>query len=651
MLRNLLILMVLFAMGVVGAVLYYYNEIRFDVDRLINYNPEQTTEIYDRNGKKIANIFGKKNRYYVKYKDIPMKAIEALLAIEDTMYFEHPGINIDAIFRAIIKDIKAGSMVEGASTLTQQLIKNIVLTREKKLSRKIKELLLSIRLETMLSKEKILELYLNEIFFGHHYYGIKTASLGYFKKELKDLTIKEIAILVGLPKAPSYYSPTKNYEKSLERANRVLSRMHTLGWIDEERFISATSERPPVYDQTITQNVAPFVTDEVVRQIKDLIIDYKTGGYKIYTTIDLDYQEYARDSLKMAYDKAIERSKKEFELDDENLTQLNAAFISIESDTGNILALVGGIDYQKSSYNRAIQSKRQPGSAFKPFLYQVALDYGYSTVSNLIDVSRTYDYEKNGETVLWQPNNYEKNYKGLIELKEALIHSRNLATINLVTDISLKNMHRAITEYGIKDVPNDLSISLGTMGMSPLTLSKYYTLFSNNGVMVEPRLIDKIVDKYGVIAEQPKKEKFITTKEQSFLMTDILRSVVNRGTGRRARVAGLEIAGKTGTTNNFIDAWFCGYSPSIQTIIWFGNDDNTPMVKGSTGGRIAGPVFSSYYTKILKKHPEIKRSFKIPEGVKTSRINNKKVYFTETSPLPIKEIQEKEKQEAEELIF
>ena len=252
----------------------------YDISSLVNYKPSVTTRIYDKNGDKIANLFKTKHRYYATFDEIPPKMIEALLAIEDTTFFEHPGINIDAIFRAIIKDVKARKMVEGASTITQQLIKNKLLTREKKLSRKIKEVIYSLKLENSLSKEEILERYLNEIYFGHGYYGIKTAADGYFHKNLDDLTLKEMALLVGLPKAPSSYAPTKNYEISIGRANRVITRMHILGWIDDETYNEALAERPNVFDDTLTQNLAPFVVDEVIRRSKSLgMNDIKTGGY------------------------------------------------------------------------------------------------------------------------------------------------------------------------------------------------------------------------------------------------------------------------------------------------------------------------------------------------------------------------------------
>jgi len=627
---------------------YYLTSYKYDISKLVNYNPSVTTRIYDKNGEKIANVFYKKHRYYAKFNEIPPRIIEALVAIEDTTFFEHPGINIDAIFRAAIKVLKAGRAVEGASTITQQLVKNVLLTREKKLSRKIKEAIYAIKIEQALTKEEILERYLNEIYYGHGYYGVKTAADGYFHKELNDLTLKEMAILVGLPKAPSTYAPTKNYEISMGRANRVITRMHVLGWIDDETYQKALSENPKVYNDTLTQNKAPFIVDEVARRFKALgLKGFKTGGYDIYTSIDLRLQNAAKESLKYSYDLTLARIEKykekeqkrllrdpNYELQDVNVSQLNGAMVSLNPSNGDILALVGSVEYKKSSYNRATQGRRQPGSAFKPFIYQVAIDLGYSGATKLVDIAKTYEYEKNGEDMKWRPKNYEKDYKGLISLREALVHSRNLATINLVNDIGLTQLLKELKKFKIKNLPHDLSISLGTISLSPLDLATYYTSFANQGIQVTPHLLIKIEKDAQTVYEKTDKSIQITVPTQAFIMTSILRDVVKRGTGRRARARGIELAGKTGTTNNNVDGWFAGYSPTIETVVWFGNDDNTPMYHKETGGRVSGPAFSKYYTKVLKLYPQVKRKFDVPKGIIEVDIDGEKEYFSNISKPP-----------------
>ena len=639
--RFILGLLVLVSIGISTWLYTIYVKIEKDVYKVVNYNPKQSTQFFDKNGKLIANIFEKQNREYVKYNDIPARIIESLIAIEDTQYFEHIGINPDAISRAIIKDIKAGAFVEGASTLTQQLIKMLVLSREKKIIRKIKEAMLAIKLETILTKEEILERYLNHVYFGHGYYGIKTASKGYFKKELYELSLKEMAILVGLPRAPSFYDPTRNLKVSLARANQVITRLNTLGWINKSQYKNAIKETPKIYDQTLTKNKAPYVVDYVLKKLKKDIPNIRSGGYKINLTIDLDAQNIAKKGLQKSYEQALKRDqryrKNENTPDDDSyIKRLNGAFVSIESNTGKILAIVGGIDYSKSMFNRAVQASRQPGSAIKPFIYQTGLNQGLNPASKLVDISRTYEYtDKEGNEQKWQPRNYGGKFKGFVTLRESLIKSRNLSTVNLVTNIGINTTYNALKNYGFKGIPRDLSITLGSMSVSPLELSQYYSVFSNHGVQVKPYIIQSIIDKNGNKTIFGPKTKQINSPEQTFLITSILNDTVNRGTGRRANVRNIDLAGKTGTTNNNIDAWFCGYSPSIQTIVWFGNDDNTPMRESETGGIIAAPVFAHFYKEYLKIHPEIERKFEIPnDKVYKTKINGKVEYYTETSPLP-----------------
>lgn len=643
MIKYIFVFFLIVGLAFTGWLYKLYDEIKDDVYKVVNYSPEQSTQFFDKNGVLIANTFVRENREYVKYDDIPAKIIEGLVAIEDTQYFEHFGINPDAISRAIIKDIKARAFVEGASTLTQQLIKMIVLSREKKIIRKIKEALLAIRLETILTKEEILERYLNHVYFGHGYYGVRTAARGYFKKDLYELSLKEMAILVGLPRAPSFYDPTKNLKISLARANQVITRLNTLGWINENQYDRALKEIPEIHNQTLTKNKAPYVIDYVIKMLKNDIPDIKSGGYKIKLTIDLDAQKIARKALKKSYDEALKRDlyfrKTSEELDNDSYVKtLNGAIVSIESNTGKILALVGGVNYKESMFNRAVQSKRQPGSAIKPFIYQTALNKGLNPATELVDISRTYDYKVDGIDRKWQPRNYGGNFKGIVNLRESLISSRNLSTINLVTDSGINVAYKGLQSYGFKDLPKDLSITLGTMSVTLLELSEYYSVFANNGTQVKPFIIEKITNRNNeTIIFEPQSKK-VNTPEQTFLMTSILKDVVKRGTARRARVKGIELAGKTGTTNNNIDAWFCGYSPSVQTIVWFGNDNNKPMRKTETGGRIAAPAFSYFNKYYLKSHPEIPRKFIKPEKVYSSKVNGKIEYYTKTSPLPEIEI-------------
>lgn len=628
-------IMIMIPVVFLGYIIYSFE---YETKRLINYQPRLTTEVYDRNGNKIANLFSDEHRYYVSYENIPPRLIEALLAIEDTTFFEHNGVNPDAVMRAIIKDVSAGKLKEGASTITQQLVKNTLLTREKKFSRKFKEVLYSIRIEQELSKEQILERYFNEIYLGHGYYGIKTAADGYFRKPLKQLSLKEMAMLVGLPKAPNFYSPTKNYELSLGRANRVIGRMYELGWIDQATYEKSTQERPKVYNDTLSKNSGPYIIDEVMRQLGDAFPDIRSGGYKVYTTIDLQLQEAGYKALQSGRNEIIKRAQEAGDLDENQQHQLNGALISLDPYTGEILAMVGGYDYALSPYNRVTQAKRQPGSAFKPFIYQVALDSGMSPASLVPDIARTYTYAgDDGEEKTWQPKNYKNEYKGMVTIRDALTHSRNLATINMVSDMGFGKITDGLRRFGIvENLPPDLSIALGSISLSPLDLAKYYTMFASGGALTNPILIRQVVTPKGETIKYENKSRQVDTPQQIYLMTSILKDVVRRGTGTSARVGGIEIAGKTGTTNKNVDAWFAGYSPTVETVVWFGHDNNTPMRRSETGGRAAAPVFRYFYEDLLRIYPNTKRTFDVPAGVYVGSANDGNITesFPDTSAAP-----------------
>ncbi|WP_172129630.1 transglycosylase domain-containing protein [Campylobacter sp. RM16192] len=625
-----------------AAFIYLYSQIQPDISGIIEYKPKLTTQIYDKNGNLIANLF-EENRIYANYDEIPFRVIEALVAIEDTSFFEHGGVNPEAITRAIIKDIKAGKLVEGASTITQQLVKNMILTREKKFTRKIQEMIVAMKLEKELTKEQILERYLNQVYLGHGYYGIKAAAKGYFRKELNELTMKEIAILVGLPKAPSAYDPTKHLDLSLGRANNVIWRMNMLGWINEDEYKKAIAEQPVVYDDTLTQNVSPYVVDEVIKEASKIFSDIRVGGYTIETNIDLKVQKMAEDALKFGYSEILKRDK------DANASVLNGAIVVTAPKSGEILALVGGVDYAKSSYNRATQSMRQPGSSFKPFIYQIALDLGYSPMSKVADISRVFS---SGNEQDWKPKNYSGGFQGYITLKNALRQSRNLATINLLNEIGLDTTYKFISDMEFKNISKDLSMALGSFGISPLEFAKFYSMFPNSGEIVEPQLIRKIINPQNLETVFEPRRIQATQPEQAYLMVDILKTVVNSGTGQNARVKGIQIAGKTGTTNNNIDAWFCGFTPEVEVVIWYGNDNNTPMRKIEGGGRTAAPVFKAFIEEYIKEFPETKRNFIEPEGIFHTMYEGKDELYTKTSPLPKQDAQDNLiKQDNEGMIF
>ena len=663
------------------------------VSQVVHYNPNRALKILDRKERLIANAFEGEFRHYVAFDEIPPKIIETLLAVEDTMFFEHSGVNLDAIIRAMLRNIKSGGLNEGGSTITQQLVKNVALSMERTFDRKFKEAIITLQVEKFLSKEEILEKYLNCIFFGNGFYGIKTAADGYFNKDLENLSLKEIAMLMALPKAPSFYNPVTNLKASLARANTILERLYNLGWIDKGEFENAVNEVPKVYNKTLTQNLAPYVVDEVLRQLAH-IKDLKTGGYVVKTHIDLDYQQTAQNALKNGYDNILKRleakrgvdSSADSSAESTADSTLNGAMVVTQSKTGNILALVGGVDYAKSSFNRATQAKRQFGSTVKPFIYQIALDMGYSQATQISDVARVFgQYEADLERAdlkteeiienadeeadnSWRPKNYTRSYSGIVTLKEALRRSLNLATINLVDMIGFRSVYGKLVEYGFTNLPQDMTVVLGSFVLSPLDVAKSYSLFANYGTPVSPKLVRGIVKpdgseiilgaesavdsaldsaKKGDFAEstpdsamdsakESTKESTLTSKEQAYLNIDILKSVVTHGTGYRARTSGIEIAGKTGTSNDSVDAWFSGFSPTLQVVVWYGRDDNKSIGNNLTGGVISAPVAGEFFRNILKIEPGLKRSFDEPDGVFRRSIGGVEYLYTRTSKLPTK---------------
>ena len=652
------------------------------VAQVVNYKPNRALKILDRKDRLLANAFEDEFRHYVAFDEIPPKIIETLLAVEDTMFFEHSGINLDAIIRAMLRNIKSGGLNEGGSTITQQLVKNIALSMERTFDRKFKEAIITLQVEKFLSKEEILEKYLNCIFFGNGFYGIKTAADGYFNKDLENLTLKEIAMLMALPKAPSFYNPATNLKASLARANTILERLYNIGWIDKGEFESAVNEVPKVYNKTLTQNLAPYVVDEVLRQLTH-IKDLKTGGYVVKTHIDLDYQKTAQTALKNGYDNILKRleakkpqldSATESSADSAKNDTLNGAMVVTQSKTGNILALVGGVDYAKSSFNRATQAKRQFGSTVKPFIYQIALDMGYSQATQISDVARIFgqneaDLEradlKTEELVentdeeadnSWRPKNYTRSYSGIVTLKEALRRSLNLATINLVDMIGFRSVYGKMLDYGFENLPQDMTVVLGSFVLSPLDVAKSYSIFANYGTPISPKLVRGIIkpdgseisfegaessvdsakngtDSVNLNAESSAE---LTSKEQAYLNIDILKSVVTHGTGYRARTSGIEIAGKTGTSNDSVDAWFSGFSPTLQVVVWYGRDDNKSIGNNITGGVVSAPVAGEFFRNILRIEPGLKRAFDEPDGIFRQNIGGIEYLYTRTSKLPTK---------------
>ncbi|MCK4259516.1 MAG: PBP1A family penicillin-binding protein [Halanaerobiales bacterium] len=555
-----------------------------DVSHLSSYKFSETSTIYSADNQVLAQLYIE-NRKYVPLSKMPMDLQNAIIATEDQKFWEHNGINIWAILRAIYVDIKTMSAAEGASTITQQLARNLALSQKKSLIRKIQEAYIAIQLERMYTKEEILEMYINQNNYGHYARGIQTAAEMYFGKDVNNLNLAESALLAGIPQLPNRLSPYKNMNAAIERRNTVLNRMVSEGYISEE--LAERAKKEEIKLAGLKQGGQEVIAPYFVRYVRDKVIQmfgsdmvYK-GGLKIYTTLDTKMQKAADDVLQAALDTengylpTIDRKK------GEDPIQPQIALISIDPRMGYIKAMIGGRGNDK--FNRAIQSTRQPGSAFKPIVYTAALEAGYSPGDVVDDVLSYFD---KGNPNPW-PTNYNDKYLGPIPLRYSLAHSVNVATVRLLNEIGIDStltmaerlqISTIVREGNIND--RNLGFALGglTKGVSPIELASAYGIFANKGIYVEPQAILKIEDSEGhILYEADPVKKIVLEEDIAYLITDMLQSVVNGGTGWRAHIKGQQIAGKTGTTSDFKDAWFIGYTPDIVTSVWLGEDSPRTM--------------------------------------------------------------------------
>ena len=554
------------------------------------------SKVYDINGKIITEFY-QENRNPVPLSKIPSHLINATIAIEDSDFYKHKGISLRGIVRAqwenfknIILQLNKEAKPHGGSTITQQLAINTFLTREISLNRKLKDMLLALQIERSFTKDEILEMYLNEIYFGHGAYGVQSAAKMYFNKNVQDLNLAECALLAGIPRGPSYYSPILNQEVSLKRRNIILNRMYKLGYISKEDMEKA--KRSPLelnYNNKRDKFTAPYFSTFILSQLLEEYganVVYK-GGLKIYTTLDLEMQYFA--------ETALQESGHE------------GAIIAIEPQTGYIKAMVGGKDFEESKFNRATQAYRQPGSAFKPFIYLTALDNGF-TPSNIIEDSPV-TFE-NG----WSPENYEKEFSGPVTLREAFEHSINVVGVKLLEQVGIKKVINYSHKAGItSELRSDLSLALGTSEITPLEIASAYATIANLGVKVDPVSIIRIEDNKGkIIKENIAQKKKVFKEETCYVLISMMKGVIERGTGWNAKI-GRPAAGKTGTTNDFVDAWFIGFTPELVTAVYIGNDDRKPLGNKMTGGVVAAPIWAKFMKNALKNNE--KKDFSQPDKI------------------------------------
>lgn len=692
-------------------------------EALKSYHPPLVSSVYAADGTLIGEFFTER-RYVVSLAEMPPHLKKAFLAAEDARFYEHGGVDFLGIIRAFLRNLQAGEIVQGGSTITQQVVKSLLLTPERTITRKLKEALLAYRIDRTLSKDQILYLYLNQIYFGAGAYGVEAAARAYFDKHAQDLDLAESALLAGLPKAPSRFSPIQHYAVARERQQYVLQRMAEVGFVthDEARKALEAPLKFGTPKKWTMKNLDSF-TEEVRRQVEARY--GRDGLYKegmtIYTTLDTKAQQLAEKALDQglreldkrhtryrgihvnvprddwpsclkilterngplsqgkvvgalvtAYDSktglcrlsigpakgVLARSGYQWVRGSEKRTArllrmgdvirvrldklqedgawqtaleqdpgMEGAFMAMDPTTGKVLCMVGGRDFAKSQFNRATQAVRQPGSSFKPIIYSAALDKGYTEISTLIDSPLVLDdHSLRGP---WKPANYDRQFWGPIPLRRALVHSRNVVTVKLLSSIGIDYAIKYAKNLGINSpLTPTLALALGSSEVTLSELLTAYTAFADLGERVEPYLIDKIYDRNGQLLEerQVKKESVIPPAT-AYIMTNLLEGVVEEGTGRKAREIGRPAAGKTGTTNEMKDAWFVGYTPSVLAGVWVGYDDhNLSLGKGETGGHAACPIWVYFMKEYLKDQPV--ETFPVPPGVVFARINSQSGAFT-----------------------
>jgi penicillin-binding protein 1A len=722
----------------VGAYLYISKSLP-KVDTLADYRPPIITRVLSDDGSVIAELF-EERRIIAPVSKMPKQLVQAFVAAEDANFFKHQGIDIVSIIRAAIKNIKAGGIVQGGSTITQQVAKSLLLTPERKFKRKFKEAILAYRMEKRLSKEEILYLYLNQIFLGHGAHGVQAAAENYFDKDVENLTLAECSILAGLPKAPSRYSPYRHYERAKARQVYVLGRMVSEGFItQEESDLAAAQElviRPRI-NQHLTN--AAYFTEQVRRYLEDTYGEEQLyrGGLEVQTSMNLQMQLTAQAAVQVnlrdhdkrrgyrgplavltpeeeelflseqvesfakktpkidasieavvsgtdkkslhlrfadregrislketkwagpihlvkrteaASGNANEKStrlpvgskiqvrilnnpeEKPWQLSLEQEPQAQGALLAMDPHTGQIKAMVGGYDFRTSQFNRVLQARRLPGSAMKPLIYASALDKGYTPATVILDTPVIYKERlASGEIKEWKPKNYSKRFYGPVPFRTALAKSYNVITIKILEDIGVRYAANYARKLGIEShLDEDLTLGLGSSALTPMELARSYSVFANGGVRIVPTYINKVLDRDGKVIESNDPADFpagpksgqkligqsrnrVISPETAYLTTNLLESVVQKGTGWRARSLNRPAAGKTGTTNDLKDAWFIGYVNQLLAVSWVGYDQERPLGKQETGSKAAAPAWVAFMAEATKDMPV--EHFPVPDSI------------------------------------
>lgn len=662
---------VLFLIFASAAMTYYIVSGIPPVYELEEYSPSLTTKVFDKNNNLIYE-FSVEKRQLVPLDEIPVDIQNAVIAMEDRNFFKHAGFSLKGILRALINDLLIGKAAQGGSTVTQQLSRGVFLTKEKKIIRKIREIFLSVQIERAFSKQEILQMYLNEIYLGEGAYGVKAAAKKYFNKDLSELTLGESAMLVGVIPLPSRYNPFAHPEMAKQRRALVLNSMLEMGFITEDEAKAAKEEPLPEKKQADEKPGLYFI--EYVRRILEPKYGMDTfwkGGLNIYTTIDIEKQALAEQimnerlheyDLKIAKNLGIEiidediPSEENLENEEEQTSeekpeqeeypQLQGAFFARDVKTGAIRIMVGGRNYEESRFNRATQAKRQPGSAFKPFVWMAALEKGYTPSSMVKDLEMVFYYDGSNWRVfdeakdqyslqlaaqpfmyskdfdVWAPRNFGGGSSGFSTLRRALELSKNLVAVNLIDAVGVRNTINVARRAGVKSaLPNAPALALGVSVMSLDELVSALSTFANNGIYVEEYAIERVEDQNGRVLEQHiPNEREAFSPQDSFILINMMKGVVQRGTGGVARALKKPLAGKTGTSQSHRDTWFIGMTPNIAAGAWMGYDDDTSQESGRwTGGGAVAPWWTAIMQEVLKDEPA--DDFPVPDGISFAFIN------------------------------
>ena len=578
---------------VVALILIFVAKKLPSVDNISTYIPAETTKIYSVDKVILAELHQEENRVVIPLDRISPLITKTVVAVEDVNFYKHHGIDFRGILRAIVRDIMAGGFVEGASTLTQQLARNVFLHRNRTLSRKLAEVILAIQIERKFTKDEILEMYLNQVYWGHNTYGIQAASRHYFGKDAKDVSLAEAALLVGLLTGPELNSPRKNMPGAKRRQKLVLDRMADLNLITEKQAKQAFAQSLVIVEKPKFKYKAPYFTSYVIKQLLNMYGEdaLYTSGMKVYTTLNYALQLHAEKIVK----EAVEKGKEEKSELPSGFSQ--AAILAIDPRTGYILTMQGGEDYLINQFNRCTQAKRQPGSAFKPFVYLAALEKGFTPQSVILDAPITFNTPQGP----YSPQNYNHEYLGNVTLRKALEESLNTVAIKLNYMLGPSSIISVAKQAGLEaKLQPYLSLPLGSFEVTMLDITSAYCTLANGGVFVAPTAIIKIEDREGSILHEHKvTESHRFSSETVYALVDMMKGVIKYGTGKSANLP-RPVAGKTGTTSDYKDAWFIGFSPQLVCATWVGNDNNKPMHK-VTGGSVPAKMWADYMVKALEK--------------------------------------------------